>query len=44
MLGSFRRLVPELYSSPGLLSEAVSFALIQVDESLPENQSPKAKK
>ena len=27
----------------GLLSEAVSFAHIQVDESLPENQSPIAK-
>ena len=42
-VGEFQKISPRLYSSPGLLSEAVSFAHIQVDESLPENQSPKAK-
>ena len=42
-VGEFQKISPRLYSSPGLLSEAISFAHIQVDESLPENQSPIAK-
>ena len=42
-VGEFHKISPRLYSSPGLLSEAVSFAHIQVDESLSENQNPKAK-
>ena len=42
-VGEFQKISPRLYSSPGLLSEAVSFAHIQVDESLPENQIPIAK-
>ena len=42
-VGEIHKISPRLYSSPGLLSEAVSFAHIQVDESLSENQNPKAK-
>ena len=42
-IGEIHKISPRLYSSPGLLSEAVSFAHIQVDESLSENQNPKAK-
>ena len=42
-VGKFQKISPRLYSSPGLLSEAVSFAHIQVDESLSENQNPKEK-
>ena len=32
-IGEIHKISPRLYSSPGLLSEAVSFAHIQVDES-----------
>ena len=41
-LGEVGKISPRLYSSPGILSEAVSFAHVQVDENLPENQSPAA--
>ena len=33
---------PKLFSSPGILSEAVSFVHVQVDEKKLENQRPKA--
>ena len=42
-VGEVEKISPRLYSSPGILSEAVSFAYIQVDENLPENQRPKAR-
>lgn len=41
-VGEVQNISPRLYSSPGILSEAVSFAHMQVDENLPENQRPKA--
>ena len=41
-VGEVKKISPRLYSSPGILSEAVSFAHMHVDENLPENQSPKA--
>ena len=41
-VGEVQKISPRLYSSPGILSEAVSFAHMQVDENLPENQKPKA--
>ena len=41
-VGEVEKISPRLYSSPGILSEAVSFAHVQVDENLPENQSPAA--
>ena len=41
-IGEVKNISPRLYSSPGILSEAVSFAHMQVDENLPENQRPKA--
>ena len=41
-VGEIEKISPRLYSSPGILSEAVSFAHIQVDENLAENQMPKA--
>ena len=41
--GEVEKISPRLYSSPGILSEAVSFAHIQVDENLPDNQSPTAR-
>ena len=40
--GEVEKISPRLYSSPGILSEAVSFAHIQVDENLPDNQRPTA--
>ena len=40
-VGEVQKISPRLYSSPGILSEAVSFAHMQVDENLPENQRPK---
>ena len=40
--GEVEKFSPRLYSSPGILSEAVSFAHIQVDENLPDNQRPTA--
>ena len=41
-VGEVEKISPRLYTSPGILSEAVSFAHIKVDENLPENQMPKA--
>ena len=41
-VGDVHKISPRLYSSPGILSEAVSFVHMQVAENLPENQSPKA--
>ena len=41
-VGEVGKISPRLYSSPGILSEAVSFAHVQVDENLPENQRPTA--
>ena len=42
-VGEVEKISPRLYSSPGILSEAVSFAHMQVDENLPDNQRPKAR-
>ena len=42
-VGEVQKISPRLYSSPGILSEAVSFAHMQVDENLPDNQRPKAR-
>jgi len=42
-VGEVEKISPRLYSSPGILSEAVSFAHLQVDENLPDNQSPTAR-
>ena len=42
-VGEVEKISPRLYSSPGILSEVVSFAHIQVDENLPENQRPIAR-
>ena len=42
-VGEVEKISPRLYSSPGILSEAVSFAHIQVDENLPDNQRPTAR-
>ena len=41
--GEVEKISPMLYSSPGILSEAVSFVNMQVDENLPDNQRPKAR-
>ena len=41
-VGEVQNISPRVYSSPGILSEAVSFAHIQVDENLADNQRPKA--
>ena len=41
-VGEVHKISPRLYSSPGILSEAVYFAHVQVDENLSENLSPKA--
>ena len=41
-IGEVKKISPRLYSSPGILSEAVSFVHVQVDENLPGNQRPKA--
>ena len=41
-VGEVEKISPRLYSSPGILSEAVSFAHVNVDENLPENQRPTA--
>ncbi len=41
-IGEVEKISPRLYSSPGLLSEAVSFAHMRVNENLPRNQRPKA--
>ena len=42
-VGEVEKISPRLYSSPGILSEAVSFAHMQVDENLLDNQRPKAR-
>ena len=42
-VGEVEKISPRLYSSPGILSEAVSFAHIQVDEKIPDNQRPTAR-
>ena len=42
-VGEVEKISPRVYSSPGILSEAVSFAYVQVDENLPDNQRPKAR-
>jgi ADP-ribose pyrophosphatase len=42
-VGRVKNISPNLLSSPGILSEAVSFAYLSVDEMLPENQRPVAK-
>ena len=42
-VGEVEKISPMLYSSPGILSEAVSFAYMQVDENLSDNQRPKAR-
>jgi len=42
-VGEVEKISPRLYSSPGILSEAVSFVHVQVDENLPENQRPIAR-
>lgn len=42
-VGRVENISPNLLSSPGILSETVSFAFLSVDEMLPENQQPVAK-
>ena len=42
-VGIVEDLSPKLFSSPGILSETVSFVHVQVDEKKLENQRPKAK-
>ena len=42
-VGEVEKISPMLYSSPGILSEAVSFVNMQVDENLPDNQRPKGR-
>ena len=42
-VGIVEKISPKLFSSPGILSETVSFAHLSVDEMLPENQQPVAK-
>jgi len=42
-IGTVQDLSPKLFSSPGILSETVSFVNVQVDENKMENQQPKAK-
>ena len=42
-VGRVENISPNLFSSPGILSETVSFAYLSVDEMLPENQQPVAK-
>ena len=41
-VGEVEKISPRLYSSPGILSEAVSFVHMYVNENLPRNQRPKA--
>ncbi|MBC8259560.1 MAG: NUDIX hydrolase [SAR324 cluster bacterium] len=40
--GKVEKLSPKLYSSPGILSETVSFVELMVDENRDENQQPTA--
>jgi len=42
-VGIVEKISADLFSSPGILSETVSFAHISVDEMLPENRQPVAK-
>ena len=42
-VGTVDKISPNLLSSPGILSETVSFAHLSVDEMLPENRQPVAK-
>ncbi len=42
VIGEVEKISPELYASPGIISEAVYFAHMHVDENLPENLRPKA--
>ena len=42
-VGKVEKISPNLLSSPGILSETVSFAHLSVDEMLTENQQPVAK-
>ena len=41
-VGEVEKISPRLYSSPGILSEAVSFVHMHVNENLPGNKRPKA--
>jgi len=41
-VGIVEKISPDLFSSPGILSETVTFAHLSVDEMLPENQQPVA--
>ena len=43
IVGTVDKISPNLLSSPGILSETVSFAHLSVDEMLPENRQPVAK-
>ena len=40
-VGTVENLSPRLFSSPGILSETVSFVQVQVDENITENLHPK---
>ena len=42
-VGIVEKISTDLFSSPGILSETVSFAHLSVDEMLPENRQPVAK-
>ena len=42
-VGEVEKISSRLYSSPGILSEAVYFAHVHVDENLTDNQRPKAR-
>ncbi len=42
-VGTVDKISPNLLSSPGIISETVSFAHLSVDEMLPENRQPVAK-
>ena len=42
-VGTVEKISPNLFSSPGILSETVSFAHLSVDEMMPENRHPIAK-
>ena len=41
-VGTVENISPRLFSSPGILSEAVSFVQVQVDENIVENLQPKS--
>ena len=42
-VGKVEKISADLFSSPGILSETVSFAHLSVDEMMPENRQPVAK-